>query len=111
MLYNRPMSDDCQIHIPPSFFALHTDARHRLSVPLAEVRARYEICEDLAQHLVDHGKTMEHGMGLSEDEVLRRCRAGLLSPDAGVSSHEATWVVRRLAELLGWECPAFDEGA
>ena len=46
------MSDDYQIHIPPSFFALYTDARQRLAEPIATVRERYEVCEDLANHLV-----------------------------------------------------------
>lgn len=109
MRYNPVMSDDVyQIEIPPSFFALYTDARRRLTEPLAVVRARYEVCEDLAQHLTEHGRHMHHAVGIAQDEVLLRCHAGLLSPDAGVSAVEAVWVTRRLAELLDWACPAFD---
>ncbi|WP_047198299.1 hypothetical protein [Caldimonas brevitalea] len=103
------MSDEYQIEIPPSFYALYTDARRRLTVPLNVLRARYDLCEDLAQQLVGHARNQHHGShGLREDEVLRRCRLGLSTPDAGVSAAEAGWVVRRLAELLDWECPAFD---
>ncbi len=100
------MSDDYQIHIPPSFFAGYTDARQRLREPLATVRARYEVCEDLANHLVQHAQLLHHVEVPSEEEILTRIHAGLSSPEAGVSPPEAAWIVQRLAELLGWHCPA-----
>jgi hypothetical protein len=105
------MSDENQIHIPPSFFALYTDARHRLTEPMAVVRTRYEVCEDLANHLVEHAKGLHLGMGVAEDEVLVRCHAGRATPGSGVSMDEAGWIVRRLAELLEWECPVLGDGA
>ncbi|MDB5732928.1 MAG: hypothetical protein JWQ03_2823, partial [Variovorax sp.] len=86
------MSDDHQIDVPPSFLALHADARtRRLREPIAEVRARYEVCEDLATHLVEHARVLAHTSAPSEDEVLRRILAGLRSPDAGVTEGEARW--------------------
>ena len=103
------MSDDYQIDIPPSFFAVFTDARQRLSEPIAVVRERYEVCEDLSNHLVQHAQILHHVEVPSEDEILRRILAGLASPDAGVSAAEAQWIVRRLAELLGWTCPPLDD--
>ncbi|MCW7540084.1 hypothetical protein OOT46_19805 [Aquabacterium sp. A7-Y] len=105
------MSDEYQIEIPPSFYALYSDARRRLTEPLAVVRARYEICEDLAHHLVEHGKTLLFSVHINEDEVLRRIYLGLQRPESGVSAPEAVWIIRRLAELLGWEAPHFDDGA
>jgi hypothetical protein len=99
------MSDDYQIHIPPSFYALYTDARQRLSEPLETVRARYEVCEDLASHLVQHAQLLHHVEVPSEDEILQRIHAGLSTAESGVSAAEARWVVRRLAELLGWHDP------
>lgn len=104
------MSDEYQIEIPPSFYALYSDARHRLTAPMETVRQRYEICEDLASHLTEHGKGAVHE-GVSEDVVLERCHQGLLTSESGVAPAEATWVVTRLAELLGWECPPLDIGA
>lgn len=103
------MSDDYQIHIPPSFFAVYTDARQRLREPLATVRARYEVCEDLANHLVQHAQLLHHVEVPSEEEILLRIHAGLNSPESGVSSAEAGWIVQRLAELLGWNCPPLGE--
>lgn len=103
------MSDDYQIDIPPSFFAVFTDARQRLSEPIAVVRQRYEVCEDLANHLVQHAQILHHVEVPSESEILRRILAGLESPDAGVSGAEARWIVQRLAELLGWAAPPFDD--
>ena len=47
------MDDDNQIHVPPSFMAVYSDARQRLLEKPAVVRARYELCEDLAGHLVE----------------------------------------------------------
>lgn len=103
------MSDDAyQIDIPPSFFAVYTDARRRLTEPLPAVRTRYEICEDLANHLVGHAQLQHHTEVPVEDEILRRIHNGLRAPEAGVSPAEADWVVQRLAELLGWPFLSFD---
>ena len=99
------MTDDYQIDIPPSFFALYTDARQRLAEPIGVVRARYEVCEDLANHLVEHARVLHHVEVPSEDEILGRIHDGLRTAEAGVSSGEAGWIVRRLAELLGWQDP------
>ena len=101
------MSDDYQIDIPPSFFALYTDARQRLNEPIGIVRARYELCEDLATHLIEQAQMLHHVAVPSEDEILHRIHDGLLSAESGVSPAEATWVARRLAELLNWTCPDF----
>jgi hypothetical protein len=96
------MSDEYQIEIPPSFIALFSDARRRLTIPLRELRDRYEVCEDLAQHLSLHCRNIHVEIGVDEQDVLSRCRQGLLTPEAGVQEAEADWVVTRLAELLGW---------
>lgn len=96
------MSDDYQIEIPPSFSALYLDARQRLTVPLAELRSRYETCEDLANQLMEHGRHAHFDLGLPEREVLTRCLAGLQNEESGFSPSEATWVITRLAELLDW---------
>ncbi len=104
------MSDDYQIDIPPSFFALHADAHgRRLRGPVALVRARYEVCEDLANHLSEHARLLAHVEVPSEDEVLLRIHAGLCSQGSGVSVDEARWVVLRLAELLGWQSPVLGD--
>ncbi|HAU57298.1 MAG TPA: hypothetical protein DCW87_06810 [Comamonadaceae bacterium] len=99
------MSDDNQILIPPSFIAVHSDARGRLRERAEVVRQRYELCEDLASHLVEHAQTLYHVQAPSEAEILRRIHAGLCSEGAGVSIVEASWVTTRLAELLHWPCP------
>ena len=99
------MSDDYQIQIPPSFVALYSDRSRRLTISLQALRQRYDLCEDLANHLVDFAKDVHHGLGVSEDEVLSRCRAGLLEPPAQVEPAEAQWIERRLAELLYWPWP------
>lgn len=95
-------SDDYQIHIPPSFEAVYRDARNRLTVPLAEFRARYELCEDMAQLLVERSQEVHHGQGVSEDIILQRTEDGLASEGSGFSAAEARWVVTRLSELLNW---------
>ncbi len=66
------------------------------------LRDRYDLCEDLAQQLVDFAKNVHHDLGVSEDEVLARCRRGLLAQPAQVEIAEAGWVAQRLAELLYW---------
>lgn len=96
------MSDDDQILIPPSFEAVYRDSRGRLGVPRDAFRHRYELCEDMAQMLVDRSQDIHHGQGVSEDLILERTQAGLASEGSGFSEAEAAWVVTRLAELLGW---------
>lgn len=108
LLYNPAMTDDYQIELPPSFLALYTDARHRMTIPLATVRAQYEVCEDLANHMVEHCHGVHRDIGVAQDEVLIRCHRGLLTPESGVSHPEADWIVTRLAELLGWAPLALD---
>lgn len=95
-------SDENQILIPPSFEAVHRDARGRLTLPRDDFRARYELCEDMAQMLVEPCQARLHDQGLSEDLVLERTEAGLAADGSGFSAGEAAWVVTRLAELLGW---------
>jgi hypothetical protein len=99
------MEDDNQIHVPPSFMAVYSDARGRLTEKANGVRTRYELCEDLAGHLVEHAQTLYHVQAPSEAEILQRIHAGLCTAESGVSTAEATWIVTRLAELLAWPCP------
>jgi len=98
--------DDNQIHVPPSFMAVYSDARGRLTERADVVRARYELCEDLAGHLVEQAQTLYHVQAPSEAEILRCIHAGLASAESGVSAEEAIWIATRLAELLNWPCPA-----
>ncbi len=100
--YNQGMSDEYQIPIPPSFEAVHRDTRGRLTLPRDDFRARYELCEDMAQMLVEPCQARLHDLGLSEDVILARTEAGLAAEGGGFSAGEATWVTTRLAELLGW---------
>jgi hypothetical protein len=101
------MYDDNQVDIPESFYALfRVEGRIKLTATREVILGRYELCEDLANHLVDYARARHFDLGISEDDVLERCHQGLLGGAAGVSDEEATWVIRRLAELQGWPCPA-----
>jgi hypothetical protein len=100
------MSDNQSIEIPPSFFALFvTPGRIKPSLSREAMGARYELCEDLATLLTEHAKTVLFDLGITEADVLERCELGLLTEPSSVSPVEARWVVRRLAELLGWDDP------
>jgi hypothetical protein len=98
------MSDDRpQIEIPPSFVALHSDARGRLRLARSELYDRYEWCEDMAQQLVERAQRVHHDLGVAQDQVIARIGAGLADPASQVDAAESTWVLHRLAELLGWD--------
>lgn len=103
------MSDDNQIIVPPSFVALFVPpGRIKPTEPREVLAARYELCEDLAQMLVEHAQAVHFGTGVDEAEVLSRMRRGLVAPEGTarvVDEEEARWVTRRLAELLGWRDP------
>ncbi len=105
------MNEHSQILLPEAFADIYRSrpGSARLVLPLAEVAARHELCEDLAQALTEHARALLVGAHLAEDEVLRLGFAGLRAEGAGVSGAEALWVVRRLAELLDWEQPEFPE--
>lgn len=96
------MRDDYQIFIPPSFEALYIDPRRRLTLPLADFRARYDLCEDMAQLLVEQCRSIHHAQGVAEDMILERVGAGLADAASGFTAAEARWIVTRLAELLDW---------
>ncbi len=100
------MYEENQSFIPESFMALYLDKGHfKPSLPRAELTARYELCEDLAQLLVNTASNQQFELGITEDDAMERCWRGLLVPPSLTTSEEAFWVVCRLAELLSWPLP------
>ena len=99
------MDDTSQIEPPPSFADLFRTRSGKLSVPIAEVVTRYELCEDLSCHLVEQAQTLYHSGNSSEEQVLLGMHTGLASEGSVVSVLEAAWIVQRLAELLEWKTP------
>ncbi|MFM7025879.1 MAG: ATPase with chaperone activity [Limnohabitans sp.] len=104
------MTEDFQLHIPPSFMALFVaPGKVKPALGQREMAARYELCEDMAQMLSDPTATQQFQLGITEDLALERCLQGLLAEPAVVSEAEARWVVCRLAELLHWPLPDWAE--
>jgi len=100
------MDDTHQLEVPPSFLALYTrPGGYKLTEPMAVVRERYELCEDLAQMLTAQAAARLHELGITEWDVLRKMEEGLAVEGSPVQPPEARWVVRRLAELMAWEDP------
>ncbi|MDO9092515.1 MAG: ATPase with chaperone activity [Rubrivivax sp.] len=97
------MSDESQIVVPPSFIALFVPpGRIKPTASRAEIAARYEFCEDLAQMLTEQALDKRWQLGVTEDDVLQRMLGGLQAEVSVVNDAEAVWVVTRLAELLDW---------
>jgi Fe2+ transport system protein FeoA len=97
------VSDESQIVVPRSFIEVFVPAGKIKPTETREViAARYELCEDLAQMLTDTAQSRLFELGVAEQDVLERMHQGLLADAALVSADEARWVIRRLAELLGW---------
>jgi hypothetical protein len=97
------MSDDFQVDIPQSFIALFVQpGRQKPSASRAVVAQRYELCEDLANMLTETAGNLHFSLGITERDVLDRCRLGLVGETAVVTEPEADWVLLRLAELLNW---------
>ena len=97
--------DDNQILVPQSFIDPHRSASGRLLVPVAHLRERYELCEDLACHLVEQAQTLYHSGNSSEEGVLLGFHSALAAEGLVVTTVEAGWVIQRLAELLEWKAP------
>ena len=100
------MYEPDQTFIADSFMPIYT-AQGRPTGSRHEIAARYEFCEDLATQVSEICRTVQFGADLSESAALRKCMDGLLAPPASVSPDEATWVMRRAAELLEWALPAW----
>ena len=97
------MDDANQIQVPDSFVALFTTrGGHRLTEPMAHVRERYELCEDLAQMLTEQARLKQFELGVTEQDVLEKMLQALLQDGSPVPPPQAQWVIRRLAELLDW---------
>ena len=108
----RGMSDENQIEIPPSFIALFVEpGRIKPSATRAEITQRYEFCEALATMLVERAQTLQWQLGITEPDVLERLHAGLMGEGAPVPPNEGEWIIKRLAELLEWERPAWKRDA
>ncbi len=105
------MDPDHQIFIPDSFGVLHATASGRPTLARAELVARYELCEDMANALVEHCQAIHFRDGVDEAEVLRRCLQGLLVEPAVLTPAQARWVVTRTAELLGWPLQFDDDNS
>ena len=50
---------------------------------------------------------MQWQLGITEAAVLDKLHAGLQGPDAPVPPAEGEWIIKRLAELLEWDRPAW----
>ena len=97
------MTEEFQIHIPPSFMALYLPpGKIKPTLGQREMAKRYELCEDLANLLTEKAANLQFTLGITEDLVLQQCESGLLAEPAVVIPSEARWVVCRLAELLNW---------
>lgn len=100
------MSDENQIVIPTSFIALFVEpGRIKPHASREVIAERYEFCEDMATMLTEPTANRLWELGITEDDAMERTHRGLLDEAVGLTSAEAQWVVRRLAELLGWVAP------
>lgn len=95
------MSDESQIQIPRSFIDLFLPPGRVKPTETREVIAeRYELCEDLAQGLVDTAETQRWSLGITTEDVLQRIAKGLATMDLPMSEAERGWVLSRLGELI-----------
>jgi len=70
-----------------------------------QVRADYEMCEDLAHQLVPYcRRKMAEGVVQTTDAALERALLGL-KHKLWCSAEQNAWIVRRTAALLGWQVP------
>jgi len=98
------MYDHNQLEIPDSFMALFLkDGRLKPTSTREIITARYEFCEDLANHLYEYARAQHFDLGITEQDVLERCHRGLLAGSSSVNEAEAAWIIGRLAELEGWQ--------
>jgi hypothetical protein len=100
------MYEENQSFMPESFMALYVKPhQYKPSLSREDLTKRYELCEDLANMLVDTASTQQFQLGITEADALEKCWQGLSIQTDLVNELESFWVVCRLAELLGWPIP------
>jgi hypothetical protein len=100
------MSDESQILIPRSFIDLFVPpGKHKPTETRAVIAERHELCEDLAQMLVETAQAQRWSLGITTADVLQKIAAGLAAMDLALSEAERGWVLTRLAELLADQRP------
>ena len=100
------MYEENQNFVPESFMMLYVKpGQYKPSLPRTELTQRYELCEDMANLLMDTVSTQQFQLGIAEDDALEKCWQGLIAEPSMVNPEEAFWVVCRLAELLSWPIP------
>jgi hypothetical protein len=96
------MTDDdsnSQLVVPPAFIALFIPpGRLKPTESRAQIAARHEFCEDLAQSLVEMARNQRWSLGITTDDVLERIARGLAGLE--LSEGERGWVLGRLGELI-----------
>jgi hypothetical protein len=104
------MPDMNQIEIPRSFMALFVTAgRLKPSASLEVVVGRYELCEGMACMLTEHAQTMLSNLSLTEEDVLLRCRDGLMAGASVFTEQEN--LIGLFAGLLNcWHGPRLNLG-
>jgi hypothetical protein len=72
-----------------------------------EIASRWDVCEDLAFQL--QGKALESKSGkrshMTESDILEQYLPRLIAT-GWTSEAEARWIIRRMAEMLGWPVPS-----
>lgn len=91
--------------VAESFQALYVE-RGRPLLARADLEARHELCEDLAQSLCEVCLQLHDRQRAGSAEILAQIQAGLLQPPSALPAQEAGWVATRIAELLQWPQPA-----
>ena len=98
------MYDHNQTLVPDSFLALHV--RHdRLQLDRKDLEERYEAAELLAQQIAAVVASVPADEPAQQREALNVVKASLLAELLRDREAEATWVVRRAAEICEWSPP------
>lgn len=95
-----------QLFVAESFQALYLE-RGRPTVSRAELEARHDLCEDLAQSLSETCLALRLRKDLSPSDILKQVHSGLLQPPSALPAPEARWIAIRTAELLQWDVSHF----
>jgi len=71
-----------------------------------QLRARWNLCEDLAMQFVEKARETKAGKRahMAEQEILEQYLARSMKMNWG-SADEMRWVFRRTAAVLGWPAP------
>jgi hypothetical protein len=92
--------------VQPKVLARKIGDQYVIGLTDEELQERYDVCVDLVQQLILYCiRKLNENPTWTQANILLKVASSIKSKTWGLSSLEVDWVVKRLADELGWPRP------